>query len=306
MGQWIKAKRMSVFTTVPYGGNQAWVVLGEKDLSDEKMRRLAHDLNPHTDTAFVFPESTSEADFYLRFFSGVGEINFSGYASIATYFALSGENRLTIEGSKTEIRQRTKAGIQQVELRVQGDKVTRATLALAKPGYLDIDVNPSTVAKFLGLDLEDVTSTELPFDTISVGFYDFIVPVKTLNSIKKIKPHFSLIDSFCARMGVNGVVVFCMDTFDVGDTAFMRYYVPQVGLNEEPISGASAAGVGCYLIRHKLIEQANFSRIIIEQGYLQQRHSKVYVHVECTREQIYRVKIGGNALCTFTGYVLTP
>lgn len=306
MGQWIKAKRMSVFTTVPYGGNQAWVVLCEKDLSDEKMRRVAYDLNPHTETAFVFPESTSEADFYLRFFTGVGEINFSGYASIATYFALSGENRLIIEGSKSVITQRTKAGIQHVELRVQGDKVTRTTIALAKPKYLDIDVNPGTVAKFLGLDLEDVTSTELPFDVISVGFYDFIVPIKTLNKIRKIKPHFSLMDSFCARMGVNGVVVFCTETFDVGDSAFMRYIVPSSELNEEPISGASAASVGCYLIRHKLIEPANFSRIIIEQGYLQQRNSKVYVHVECTREQIYRVKIGGHAICTFTGYVLTP
>ena len=306
MGQWVKAKRMSVFTTIPYGGNQAWVVLGEKDLSDEKMRRLACDLNPHTDTAFVFPESTSEADFHLRFFTGVGEINFSGYASIAAYFALSGENRLIVEGSKTVIRQRTKAGIQHVELRVQGDKVTRTTIALAYPKYLDIEVNPNTVAKFLGLDLDDVTSTELTFDTISVGFYDFIVPVKTLHTIKKIKPNFSLIDSFCARMGVNGIVVFCMETFDTGDTAFMRYFVPSLGQIEEPTSGASAASVGCYLIRYRLIEPSNFSRIIIEQGYLQQRNSKVYVHVECTREQIYRVKIGGNAICTFTGYVLTP
>ncbi len=306
MGQWIKAKRMSVFTSVPYGGNQAWVVLGDEGLSDDKMKRLAHDLNPQSDTVFVLPESTSEADFFLRFFTGSGEINFSGRAAIATYFALSGENRLPIEGTKTIIRQRTKAGIQQVELRVQGDKVTRTTISLAKPKYLDIEVNPGTVAKFLGINSDDLTSTELPLDVISVEFYDFIVPVKKLADIQKIKPNFSLIDSFCARMGVNGVIVFCMETFDAGDTAFMRYFTPSLGLNEEPISAASAGNLGCYLIRHKLIKQANFSRVIIEQGYLQRRQAKIYVHIESTREQIYRVKVGGNAVCTFTGYVLTP
>ena len=112
-----------------------------------------------------------------------------------------------------------------------------------------------------------MTSTELPFDTISVGFYDFIVPVKTLSDINKIKPNFSLLDSFCARMGVKGVVVFCMETFDEGDTAYMRYLVPSLGLDEEPVSGASAGSLGCYLIRHRLIEPASFSRIIVEQGY---------------------------------------
>ncbi len=306
MGQWLKAKRMSVFTSVPFGGKQAWVVFGEKGLHDEKMRRLAHDLNPHVDTAFVLPESTSEADYNLRFFFGLDEIIFSGCASIATYFALSGENRLPAEGSKTVIRQRTKAGIQQVELRLQGDKVIRTTVALSKPKYLNVEVNPHAVAKFLGLDSEVLTSTKLPFDTISVGFYDFIVPVKTLSDINKIKPNFSLLDSFCVRMGIQGVVVFCMETFDEGDTAFMRYLVPSLGLDKEPVSGASAGSLGCYLIRHRLIEPASFSRIIVEQGYRNQAKAKVYVHVECTREQIYRVKVGGNAVCTFTGYILTP
>ena len=62
MPSWIKAKRLSAFTALPYGGNPAWVVLGAEDLIDSEMQTIASDLNPTSDTAFVCSESTHEAD----------------------------------------------------------------------------------------------------------------------------------------------------------------------------------------------------------------------------------------------------
>jgi trans-2,3-dihydro-3-hydroxyanthranilate isomerase len=306
MAKWVKAKRMSAFTSIPYGGNPAWVIIGAESLTDDEMRRLANDLNPLSDTAFVLPETTKEADIQLRFFTGAGELNFSGHASIATYFALSGENDIKLEEPEVVLRQRTKAGIQSVELRIKGDKVTRATMTLTKPNYLDVEVTPVHIARFLGLTANDLTSTNLPFEVISTGFSDLIVPVKSLNEMRFINPDFSFMDSVCTRLGIHGVIVFCLETFDVGDTAFMRHFAPTVGVQEDPISGAAAGSLGCYLIRNKLIDPTNFSRIVIEQGYLQNRQGKVYVHIDMTRDQILRVKVGGNTVLTFTGYILTP
>jgi trans-2,3-dihydro-3-hydroxyanthranilate isomerase len=306
MAHWVKAKRMSAFTTIPYSGNPAWVILGSENLSDETMRKLANDLNPLSDTAFVLPEETKEADVYLRFFTGSGEVSFSGHAAIATYFALGGEKILPFKEPKTSIKQRTKAGIQQVELRVRGEKVTRATVLLAKPNYMELDINPIPVAKFLGLTPNDLAASGLPFDVISAGFFDLIVPIKTLEIMQNINPNFSLMDSFCTRLSIHGVIVFCTETFEAGDNAFMRHFAPSLGVNEDPISGASAGSLGCYLVRQKMIEPSTFSRIIIEQGYLQNRQGKVYVHIECTRDQILRVKLGGHAVLTFSGYILIP
>ncbi|UCG91344.1 MAG: PhzF family phenazine biosynthesis protein [candidate division WOR-3 bacterium] len=306
MPKWVKAKRFSVFTPTAYAGNQAWVVLDAEGLPDRSMRGLANSLNPACDTAFVLPESTSEADIYLRFFTGSTEINFSGHAAIATYFALSDETVLPLKEPDIAIKQRTKAGIQLVDLRVTGNKITRATMCLAKPDYLDIDINLVPVAKFLGIMPDELAAMNLPLEVISTGYYDLIIPIKSLIAIKDIVPNFSLIDSFCSRLGIHGVIIFCMETFEHGDTAFMRHFAPSLGINEEPISGASAGALGCYLLRQKLVEANNFSRIIIEQGYLQGRQGKVYVHLESTREQILRVKVGGNAVLTFTGYMLIP
>jgi trans-2,3-dihydro-3-hydroxyanthranilate isomerase len=306
MPSWIKAKRFSAFTALPYGGNPAWVVLGAEDLTDREMQTIASDLNPNSDTAFVFSESTHEADIFLRFFNGNSEVNLSSHAAIATYFALSGEGVLKLKEPETTVKQRTKTGINPVELRVEADRITRATVTLAKPAYLDLEVNPALVARFLGLSQADVTGAGLSMDVISTGYYDLIVPLRSLKEMRNIMPNFSLMDSFCVRLGISGVIAFCRQTFDVESAVFMRHFTPSMGINENSISGLAAGTLGCYLLKHKLIEAANFSRIVIEQGHLQQKQGKVYVHLETTRGQIYRVKIGGNAVLTFTGYILTP
>jgi trans-2,3-dihydro-3-hydroxyanthranilate isomerase len=280
--------------------------MGAEDLTDREMQTIASDLSPNSDTAFVFSESTAEANIYLRFFNGKKELNFSSHAAIATYFALSGEGVLKLKEPETTVKQRTKTGINPVELRVEGERISRATITLAKPAYLDLEINPALVARFLGLGQSDVTGAGSPMDVVSTGFYDLIVPVRSLKDVRNLMPNFSLMDSFCVRLGISGIIVFCRQTFDVESTAFMRHFTPTTGVNENLISGLAAGSLGCYLIKHKMLEPANFSRIIIEQGHLHQKQGKVYVHLETTRGQIYRVKIGGNAVITFTGYILTP
>lgn len=306
MPSWLKAKRFNAFTAVPYGGNPAWVVLGAEDLIDREMQTIASDLSPNSDTAFVFSETTHEADIYLRFFNGNKEVNYSSHAAVATFFALSGEGVLKLKEPEATIKQRTKTGINPVDVRVEGDRITRATFTLSKPAYLDLEVNPALVARFLGLSQADVAGVGLPMDVVSTGFYDLVVAVRSLKEIKNVMPNYSLMDSFCVRLGISGVIVFCRQTFDVESTAFMRHFTPSRGVNENPISGLAAGTLGCYLMKHKLVEAANFSRMVIEQGHLQQKQGKVYVHLETTRGQIYRVKIGGHAVLTFTGYILTP
>ncbi len=306
MPSWIKAKRFSAFTALPYAGNAAWVVLTTEDLSDQDMVILASDLNPSGDTVFAMPDPTSEADICLRFFHGKNEVNFSSHAAIATYFALGGENIVKLKEPETVIKQRTKTGINSVELRIDGEKVTRATMTLAKPTHLDLELNPTLVARFLGLGRDDIAAAGLPMEVISTGLYDLVVPLRSLKEIRSVSPNFSLMDSFCVRLGINGVIVFCRQVFDTDSTAFMRHFTPSIGVNENEISGLAAGTLGYYLFKHKMIEVANFSRIIIEQGHLHQKQGKVYVHLETTRGQLYRVKIGGNAVQTFTGYIISP
>ena len=307
VAKWLKIKRMSAFTSIPYAGNSVWVILGANELSDAEMKRLASTLDPGADVAFVLADNTSEADICLKFYNGSSEINFSGHAAVASYYALSDEKMLHFKEPETEIRQRTKVGIQVVRLRTQENKVNRVTMSLSKPNFMEIDINPLHVARFLGLTVKEISGSGLPLEVISTGFFDLIVPLKSINDIRNINPNFSLMDSFCTRLGIQGVVAFCREVFDTADIAFMRHFAPALGINEEPLSAAAAGSLGCYFLRHQLAKTTdNFIRMIIEQGDLQHKSARVYVHIESTRDQILRVKVGGNSVLTFSGYILTP
>ncbi|GAJ05856.1 unnamed protein product, partial [marine sediment metagenome] len=88
---WLNARRISTFTNDPYAGNPAWVVISIDEPQDEKrLQILASELNPVSDTVFVFP-GTESSDIHLRFFSQSEEINFSGHGTIAAYHALEPE-----------------------------------------------------------------------------------------------------------------------------------------------------------------------------------------------------------------------
>ena len=87
------------------GGNPAGVVLGPGRLTEEQMKRVTKILSV-SETAFVFPSKI--ADYKLRFFSPLIEVDLCGHATIATFFTLAQENmfepemlaRSTIERSK--------------------------------------------------------------------------------------------------------------------------------------------------------------------------------------------------------------
>ncbi|MEO0226389.1 MAG: PhzF family phenazine biosynthesis protein [candidate division WOR-3 bacterium] len=304
--RWLKAKRLSAFSGEPYAGNPAWVILGAEELTDEQMQILAAELNPLSDTAFLQITPSQDADLVLKFFSQGGEIGFSGHATVATYFALSGEDIFPLKEPITAIRQKTKSGIQYIELRVAENKVHRVTISVGGPKFVTNEFNIVAIGRMLGIPPKEITDTNLPLDTVSTGFYSVIVPVKNLSQLLDLKPDFALIEKFCNRIGAAGIQVFTLETFEKESDAHVRHFAPAVGIPEDPVSGGACASLGCYLVRYRLIPVDHFNRIIIEQGQNQKKMGKVYVHVQLYKDQIAVVKVGGQAVVTFEGMISIP
>ncbi|RKX71828.1 hypothetical protein DRP53_00100 [candidate division WOR-3 bacterium] len=303
--RWLKAKRLCSFTGIPYAGNPAWVILGAEGLSDEMMKKLAGELNPLSDAAFVMPDETDEADIRIRFFTSGGEVLTSGHATVAAYFALEGEGLIEFKEPECEIRQRSKGGIQFVELRVENGKVKRVTMKLPLPRYIDIDYSPQLLARMLGLSPAEISATGIKPEAVSTGMYDLVVPVPSMNHLIDLKPDFDLMSRFCTRVGITGIQVFTLETNE-DSTASVRHFAPAVGVNEDPVSGAACGALGCYLIKHGVVKPEDFNRLIIEQGYAIGRPGKVYVHIRMYRGGISEVKVGGQAVTTFVGSILIP
>ncbi|MGB9720396.1 MAG: PhzF family phenazine biosynthesis protein [bacterium] len=303
---WIKAKRLCSFTAIPYAGNPAWVIIGMKSYVDEKtMMKLARELNPISDTTFVF-SGDEESDISLRFFSGSEEIKFSGHGAVAAYYAIEEENVIHLEEPTTLLKQKTKTGIQAVELRITDKKIHRVTISLPPPSILSMNLEAKSIARFLGISPVDISETNLPLSVVQSGHPEVIVPVRSLPQLLDIRPNFALMKSYCQRLKITGIAVFTMETNEEEANVHMRHFAPAVGINEDPTSGGAAVALGYYLVKNKIIPAEETTRIVVEQGYSLQMPGLVYVHIDTYKNDILRVAFGGQAVMTFEGRIRLP
>src|SRR3972149_1443896 len=87
--------QVDAFTTRPFGGNPAGVVLDAGGLSDAEMWKIAAEMNVPA-TAFVAPATRPAHDLKLRWFTPSGkELAFCGHATVATAHLLAETGRLS-------------------------------------------------------------------------------------------------------------------------------------------------------------------------------------------------------------------
>lgn len=79
-------KQVDVFTDTPYAGNPVAVVLDGYGLSAEQMQTVARWTNL-SETTFVLPPTTPEADYRVRIFTPDSELPFAGHPTLGTCHA---------------------------------------------------------------------------------------------------------------------------------------------------------------------------------------------------------------------------
>jgi PhzF family phenazine biosynthesis protein len=78
--------QVDVFTTTPYAGNPVAVVLDGEGLSTEAMQRFANWTNL-SETTFVLPPRSDQADYRVRIFTPTLELPFAGHPTLGTCHA---------------------------------------------------------------------------------------------------------------------------------------------------------------------------------------------------------------------------
>ena len=86
-----------------------------------------------------------------------------------------------------------------------------------------------------------------------------------------------------------------------GSTVHSRMFAPAMGIAEDPATGAASGPLGCYLVRHALVQPAGLgsSQMVSEQGFELGRPSLVQVTIELDGPHITGVAVGGQ--CYFMG-----
>jgi PhzF family phenazine biosynthesis protein len=294
-----RIKTVNAFTNRPFAGNPAGVVLEANGLTDMQMQLIAREVNT-PETAFILPPTERDANLRIRWFSPKGEVPLCGHATIASFHALAEEG---MEGMSTNgqhyFRLQTKSGILavRVEKNFHG---TAIEFELPIPKFKIKKKLPVLLLRAIGLTTKDVKK-DLPVVT---DLYLY-VPVNRLSILEKIKPDFAALKNELKKMKVNGVCVFSLETKEKNSAVHSRFFAPNYGINEDPVTGSANGPLGCYLQKYVLpagypvvCRELSDGKIefIGEQGDEINRTGRVKIRVHMNQKEIENISIAGEAV----------
>jgi PhzF family phenazine biosynthesis protein len=147
-------RQVDVFTTTPYRGNPVAVVLDGGGLDTDQMQQVAHWANL-SETTFVLPPTSPEADYRVRIFTPMQELPFAGHPTLGTCHAWLEHGGAPADGSS--VVQECGAGL--VRVRRTADGLAFGAPPLVRSGPVD-HADLSHLAHVLGLRTDAIVDAQ--------------------------------------------------------------------------------------------------------------------------------------------------
>lgn len=222
MSQVISLYQVDSFATEVFRGNPAAVCPLDAWPGDDVMQALAAE-NNLSETAFVVPDNSGEADFGLRWFTPKAEVDLCGHATLATAWVLFFERGFAAE----RITFATKSGILSVE-RGADDALT---MDFPQTQFMPAP-HPDDLVKALGGAGMGGPAQE--FWRAKNDMRLALLP--SARMVRELQPNLAAV----ARMGSHGLIVTAPGGDGDDDVDFVsRYFAPQLGVAEDPVTGAA-------------------------------------------------------------------
>lgn len=228
---------IDVFTDKPLLGNPLAVIVDAGDLDTATMQRIATWTN-FSETTFLLPPSTPDADYRVRIFTPSQELPFAGHPSVGSAWVAMACGR--VEDGKTSLVQECAAGLLPVQ--VEGDAASRVIRVQAPPariehlGATDIDALSAALGTAFARDPRSICN----------GPTWLTCELADAAAVRALHPDMAAVATLCTDLGAVGACVFGRG--DDGDAAMaVRAFCPADGIPEDPVTGSANAAIGAYL-----------------------------------------------------------
>jgi len=294
----VAVKHVDAFTTTAFTGNPAAVVLEAEHLSEEQMQRIAREMNL-PETAFVLPASSKQADLRIRWFTPTNEVDLCGHATIASFHALAEEHLYGIKKNGSyAFRLQTASGILPVEVMKENGSAT-VKFTLPMPQFVKSYSLKTDFFSSLGFGENDF-DRRLPC-MMSTNAY---IPVRRLSVLYAMHPDFALMGKIMKQKKILGLCLFTTETVERTSTFHSRFFAPNVGINEDPVTGSTNGPLGVYMVENGLVGKSDgLIEMVGEQGDAIGRPGRVKVEVQVERGKPISVAIVGNAVTVVEGSI---
>lgn len=262
---------VDVFHEKPFSGNPLAVVFDAEDLSTDEMQRITRWLNL-SETTFLLPPSTPEADYRVRIFTIDREMPFAGHPTLGTCHAwLSGGGRPKRDGL---VIQECAAGL--IDIRHQpGQPLAFAAPPLIRSGPIEPEMI-SQIAHVLQID---------PKDIVEAGWADngpgwILVRLADAAAVKALDP----LRSTPGRLDLGVVGLYPSG----GPLAYevRAFFTAEAGaLREDPVTGSLNAAVAQAMIARGLVR----APYVAAQGECLGRTGRIFIDQDAEG----RIWVGG-------------
>jgi trans-2,3-dihydro-3-hydroxyanthranilate isomerase len=269
-----------VFTDRPLAGNALAVFTEAAALDTATMQALAREMNL-SESSFVLPPTTPDADARLRIFTPAMELPFAGHPTLGAAFVLAAAS------GRDVIRLQTARGVVPVRLTRAAGRLTFGWMTQPLPQIELFAEGASLVAALGG------GPAAPPGELYDNGPRHVFVELDSPAAVAALRP-----DLFrLAALGCLAVTAFAR----AGATWKNRVFAPGEGIPEDPATGAAAGPFALHLVRRGRI--AFGDEIVIDQGAEIARPSRLHARVSGSADRPLQIEVGGSAVVIGRGEI---
>ncbi|MGY4744270.1 PhzF family phenazine biosynthesis protein [Streptomyces sp. ATMOS53] len=222
----MRIRIVDAFTDRPFAGNPAGVLLLDAFPDDNRLQNIALEVN-HAETAFAHPlPEGGEADWVLRWFTPVAEVDMCGHATLATAHVLH-----TTGAHPGPVRFATRSGVLIATPAEDGS----ITLDFPTAPLTRVEV-PAGVAEALGAE---------PLDCHDTGPHtgDLLVELADEKTVHALRPDHKALAAY-SRRGI--IATARAENPERGYDFVSRCFFPNFGIDEDPVTGSAHTALAPY------------------------------------------------------------
>lgn len=281
-----------VFCEKKYSGNQLATFLDANNLSDREMQQIAREIN-FSETTFVLSGKPERGGYNTRIFTPAAEVDFAGHPTLGTAFVIQ---KHLLKKETNRIVLNLKAGQVPVDFVGRGHNMC-LWMHQIEPMFGEI-LGPDRIADILSLRIDDI-DTRWPVEEVSTGLPHLIVPLKSLDVLKRVCIQKDGYDSLIENTWAKIILTFCMEGYTARQKLGVRVFPIAYGIQEDPATGSGNGCLAAYLVKNGCFQSESID-LAAGQGYEIDRPSTLFLKAGIVKGKIH-VSVGGRVVQVANG-----
>ncbi|MGN7296607.1 PhzF family phenazine biosynthesis protein [Ferdinandcohnia sp. SAFN-114] len=281
----IKYSIVDVFSQGKYTGNPLAVFKNTGNLPDKEMQQIAKEIN-YSETTFILSDVKNTGGYDVRIFTPNEEIPFAGHPTLGTAFIIQNE---LVEEPVEQLILNYKAGKIPVSFNNQDEVIW---MKQNEPTFGPL-LDKKIVSDVLNIGHEYIED-DFPIQEVSTGLPSIIVPLKSLEAVKKVNINKEKYYTLIEHLEAKGILVFSPETYHSENNINVRDFADYYGIPEDAATGSSNGCLAAYLVKYKYFNKSEIN-IRVEQGYEIGRKSLLFLKANERNEKM-NVYVGGRVI----------